>query len=787
MNRVRSIIKFLVCFLFISSLLLFALMLFLYVYTKSNINFKSDEALFLSAGRYESTSLYANSGEGQEYIPKKIESTGVLKKNYIKLEAIPEKLRLGFIAVEDRKFYTHSGVDLKRTVYAGLNYLFKREKLFGASTITQQVIKNISGDNDVKITRKLSEIIRAKHIEKCFEKDEILEVYLNIVPMSEEIYGVYEAARCYFNKEPISLSDSEIATIIGITNAPSAYNPYKNPDKCKQKRDFVLSVMHSEGVISNEEYKNALSQELQVTPRENRKDRFDSWFTEAVIDSVCSDLSREKDISLNAARMLLSSGGYSIYTTMDLRIQNILENYFENTENFPEEIKEGLDYAMTVMDSSGGNILGIVGRVGKKEGNRLLSHATTPHVPASTLKPIALYAPLIDEGQINWATILDDVPLEFINDGEDSRPYPKNSPNVYDGILTVKDCLRLSKNTAAVRLCKLRGVKCVFYFLKNKFGFETLVKQEIKDGRKYTDLAIAPLALGQLTNGISLQKLTEAYTVFPSDGKLTKARNYLYVKDHNGNTVLTKTEKHEDIFKPETARIMNKLLSNVVENGTAKKITLKNFIDTAGKTGTSGGDKDRLFIGYTPYYTAGIWCGYDSGRSIGSVSKSHLSIWDEVMTLIHQSVIDEGNLKSFSVEGILYRPFCMDSGKLYSDNCMYDPRGDRMEYGYFIKGTEPTELCNTHVLVDYDTIEKGIATKKCPTENITKVSLVKILRSFPEEIVVVDAEFVYRDISEYSKNNNGETPYFYGSLLDGEYAGVSETKKQFNRYCQKHR
>ncbi|MBO5909387.1 MAG: penicillin-binding protein, partial [Clostridia bacterium] len=304
-------------FLFISIAFLFLLVLLLvFFYVKRNIDFSSDEELFISSKNFESTVFYANSGTDGEYVPIISENTGSLKKSYALIDEIPESLKKGFIAVEDRRFYEHCGIDLKRTILAASNYLFKREKIFGASTITQQVIKNISGDNEIKLSRKFSEILRALHIEKCFGKDEILEVYLNIIPMSEEIYGAKEAAKCFFGKELSNLSVAQIATIIGVTNAPTAYNPYSNPDNCLKKRNSVLSVMFSEGVIGKNEYDKAMAEELSVIPKETREDRYDSWFTEAVIDSVSADLAKEKGISVNASRLLIVSGGYSIYTTM---------------------------------------------------------------------------------------------------------------------------------------------------------------------------------------------------------------------------------------------------------------------------------------------------------------------------------------------------------------------------------------------------------------------------------------------------------------------------------------
>lgn len=755
-------------------------------YVYGGINFEADEKLFESAAGYHSTTFYVNEAEdGEKYEPVAIEISGTMRKIFYSYEEISPYLKNGFVAVEDKIFYKHKGINLKRTFLAAFNYVFKKEKRFGASTITQQVVKNISGDNQLSLRRKMEEIIRAIHIERKYTKEEILEVYLNVIPMSENIYGVGAASRAYFGKEPGDLSPEEAATLIGITNAPTAYNPFINPEACKRKRDIVLSVMHVDGVINDAQYEAALNSSLKVIDREDREDRIDSWFVETVIDDVTVDLAEKYGIALSTARMMLLGGGYKVYTTMNPDVQSTLEEYFEDTDNFPTEIGNGLNYAMVVTDSSTGNLVGIVGRVGKKIGNRLLNHATTPHIPGSTLKPIALYAPLIDDGKINWATVFDDVPVSFTENEGKYREYPHNSPNVYDGLTTVKDALRNSKNTIAVRLCNLRTPKKIFNSLKNDFGFDTLIERE----GNLTDIATAPMALGQLGRGVSLRKITEAYSSFSGDGVWREANSYICLLDHNGRVVIEKEQEEKRIFKSTTARIMNQLLMTVTEDGTAGKITLKEKINTAGKTGTSGGSKDKSFIGYTPYYTAGIWCGYDSSdKAITGLQKSHLEIWDEIMTEIHIDIIEREDMAKFSLDGLYRLLYCMDSGMLYSDICIYDPRGSRQEYGYFTEDNAPIGVCDRHILCNYDSETKAIACLTCPEENIIKVSLINVSdRAFPKEITITDAEFVYRDIDGYTlRPVDYALPYFQYTIPDGVFVGKSKNKKQFNSNCYLH-
>lgn len=784
MKRNRVVYGISIAILSIALLLaIFTLCVFIFIYR--DINFEADELLFERSGKYESTTLYAKDKDDSENYTA-VEYLSGFSKIYYPLDEIPEHLKRGIISVEDKMFYEHQGVDVKRSILAAMNYLFGRGDVFGASTLTQQVIKNISGDSEQTVRRKLTEIIRAFHIEMRYDKDEILELYLNVIPFGENSYGVGAASRAYFGKEPFELTPAESAALIGITNAPSAYNPYSNPELCKKKRDIVLSVMHNDGVITDEEYNTAIGTDVDVIARESRDGRLNSWFCEVAIDDAVLALSEKYEITESAARLMLSKGGFSIYTTMDTEVQRILEEYFENTENFPKEIADGLNYAMAVTDARSGHLCAIVGRVGKKQGNRLLNHAVVNHTPGSVLKPLALYAPLIDSGLINSATVLDDVPVSFY----EGREYPKNSPNVYDGLITVKDAIRLSKNTVAVRLCNLRSPKAIYDSLCRDYKFTSLVEKEKANGSVLTDIATAPMALGQLTHGVSILKLTESYGVFSADGAYRPARSFTRIVDYEGETVIEYPEEEKQIMKSETARIMNTLLMGVVEDGTAGRITLGELVETAGKTGTSGNNRDKMFVGYTPYYTAGIWCGYESGgKDVSSLSRSHLEIWDDVMREVHiRRLKNEATVKRFSREGLVEMSFCMDSGGRYSDVCRYDPRGNRRDVAYFTYDNCPTDNCECHVLCLYDTVSKGISLGNCPSRDLVAVSLLRIDgRSFPKEVYVTDAEYVYRDVPEiYTLENDPTKPYFYPAIPEGEYVGISNRKRQFNCACELH-
>lgn len=727
----------------------------LYMYSKAYINPATDEALFQASKGGNITKFYANGAPlgSEEYIPLEIESVSHLtnRREWYSIEDISDTLKGGFLAVEDREFYEHEGVNMRRTFLALVNSIFKFRDRFGASTITQQVIKNISGDNDVSVRRKLNEIIRAFNIEKNHSKEEILELYLNIVPMGERSTGVGLASEIYFGKEPSELSIDEAAVLVGLANAPTRYSPYKNREACIEKRNFVLASMLDFGVITAEEYEVAVNTETEFLPRKSNVQDTNSWFIETVIADITNDFVKKYKLTEETARKLVCGGGFSIYTTESEYVQKKLDSFFENTDNLPNEVALGLEYGMVVVDSRNGNLLGIIGQAGKKEGDRLLNHAAVPHLPASCLKPIALYAPLIDEGVINWATVLDDTPRSFFEKNGVYTEYPKNSPSSYDGLITVEEAVRRSKNTAAVKLYDMLGGRKIYDSLKNRFGFTTLVEKDVSNnGVTLTDISPSPLALGQLTRGVPLRKLTEAYTVFANDGILNKQRSYIKVVDNKGSVVLENTPEQTRVFKQSTARIMTQLLAGVVNNGTAKTITLKDIVDTAGKTGTSGLNRDKLFMGYTPYFTAGIWSGYADGTTpIESPTPSHLSIWDSIMRDLHENELEntgELELRRFSTQGLEKLSYCLDSGMIYDEVCTHDLRGERIGYGYFTSDNKPEGKCNRHIAVDIDIFDNKIAEHDCPKERRKRISLLKLPdRSFPKCIYIPDQAYSYEE------------------------------------------
>ena len=766
------------------------------VYAVTHVDYSGDELLFSAAKSESVTRFYVDSGSGDgelaSYVPTEYRAValGTVEKVWYSYDEISENVKDAFLAAEDRKFFSHHGFDAIRTARAALNQVTRAGATYGASTITQQVVKNISGDKEVTFTRKLSEILRAIHLEHRYSKEEIFEVYLNIVPMGDNLIGVGAASREYFGKEPSELTLAEAATLVGVTNAPSRYHPRLHPEASREKRNRVLYAMSDFGVIDEDTYRETIAEPLVVCRARTREKTVRSWFIETVLDDVARDLVLKLGMKRETLEKLLLSGGISIYTTMRPEVQGVLEETFSDLSGVPE----GLHYAMVVTDSSTDTLAGIVGNVGKKEGNRLLNFATVPHTPGSVLKPLALYAPLLDEKRIHAGTVFDDVPLTFSERDGVYTGYPHNSPNVYDGLTPICEGLRLSKNTIAARLYEMRGAEAVYRTLYRDFGFDTLVRsRETAGGGRLTDLALAPLALGQLTDGVSLRRLTEAYSVFPAEGVMRRGRSYLAVYDKDGKLLYENKREEKRVFKETSARIMSQMLSRVVESGTAKGIRLAESVDTAGKTGTSGESRDRLFVGYTPYYTAGIWCGYsEGGKSVPKDAPSHLSVWDSAMKKIHHirlSDVEEEKTLRFSTEGLVRREFCMDSGELYSDVCLLDPRGGRYMSTYFTEDNMPSALCDRHIAVAYDTSTGAVACPTCPSESVRMVALLRMPeREFPTEVIVSDAQYMYLCDSGTlpHRGDSYDVPYFIYALPPEFYCGRSAEKKQYNSSCYLH-
>ena len=807
-------------FLVLSLLLLLTASAYFYQST----DFSMDEELFYLAKGSKTTRIYYNKnkeantplfGKLSVLDPCVIESSSALPRDYLPEEAedqrihgadngiwcayddIPQYLKDAFVAIEDQRYFSHNGVDWLRTAKAALNYLLHFDGRFGGSTITQQLIKNVSSDNELTVARKIREACRAIHLEGKHSKEEILELYLNIVPLSCGCVGVGAAAKVYYNKDVKDLTLAECAAIAAVTNSPARYDPITQAEGNCHRRNIILHKMHELSMIDDASLFSALAEDTHVSSVLQKNKKSYNWYTETVIADVIGDLMCTYDMSYEAAEKIVYRGGLQIYTLMDCEIQTVLEEYFSDTAHFPKEIDKGLRLSMCVVDPTSGALLGVVGGAGKKKENRVLNYATQAlRAPGSALKPLAVYAPAIEEGIITWADVYDDTPLSFTPNGTDFIAWPHNSPMVYGGLTDIPDAISFSKNTVAVRVLRDLGMECSYSYL-NKLGLSTLVRMRATEkGEKVSDIAEAPLALGQLTDGVSVRALTNAYGALANGGNFQKSRSYVLVLDKNGHVLLENKKEEKRVFSEETAAIMTELLTGVTDYGTAKTLMLPRLIDTAGKTGTSGGGHDKWFVGYTPYMVAGIWCGNEDGRTAVSenASLTHLRVWDALMQQLHEKYIRSENAKGFIMpRGIVKRLYCKDSGLLPCAACQKDPRGGRIAVGYFRKGDEPTATCNRHILVDYDVVSGGIACEHCPRACVEKVGLLSnIRREFPTEVYVEDAQYVYENaltkegiyggISSCGKEN----AFCRLCPMHGEGVGIGDPFERLRRYFSKH-
>lgn len=746
-------------------------------------------------------------GEAVELVDQRIYSAQ--NRIWVSFGDMPKYLYEAFVSVEDHRFWDHKGVDWLRTIKATYTYFLgsSKDRRFGASTITQQLIKNVTGDDEVTIQRKAQEILRALELEKTKDKTEILEMYLNLIPLSQRCYGVQAAAHTYFGKEVKDLTLMECAALAAIPQSPSAYDPVQNPEGNTNRRNAVLKRMLELGKISQAEYDETYNHELVLNYQyDTEETATNSWYKDQVIEDATALLSAKYSCTSEVAENMINTAGLSIYTVMDPEVQSTLEAVYVDDSNFPAV--SGIiqpESAAVVLDPATGDVLGIAGGRGEKTENLIWNYATrTKRPPGSSIKPLSVYAPALEYGVITYASVFDDVPLNFGDEeiGADggtvySRPdgWPSNYPAGYRGLTTVKDAVTRSVNTVSLRVLEKLTIQKSFDFMKNKLGLSVIDYKELTGGKSVTDMDYSPLGLGQLSYGLSVSEMTGAYAIFANNGVYNKPRTVIEIRDNEGNVVVDNDMSGKVVISEQTASIMTKMLQNVVTSGTATRITLRNTINVAGKTGTTGEDNDRWFVGYTPYYVCGVWFGYAMPKNLNGITISpSVTVWDTVMTKLHEKYINAAStggaeLKKFeTANGVVTKSYCKDSGLIATDACRADPRGSRVETGYFTYATVPTQSCNVHVLVNYDTKSGGIASADCPAANVKQVGLLNITsRSFPVQITVADAQYVYRELPAGIEPELDPTkPFFATMLRSGVYVGISNAEKQYNRYCAAH-
>ena len=754
------------------------------IYVDQTVEQEIDLSVFKNVGKDTVSRLYYFDSDGNAKELEDDRLYGAQVTVYTSLEEIPDNLENAFVSIEDKRFFEHSGVDWKRTLAAASNYILKYNKsTFGASTITQQLIKNVTGSDEITVSRKLQEIFYALDLEKSLEKDEILELYLNIVNLSQGCYGVGAASEKYFSKSVSELTLSECASIAAITKNPTYYDPIKNPENNIERRNTILYQMFSQGYISESEYNSAKSSEL-VLNVSREKGTVNSWYADMVVEDVISALESELGYTRAMASYMVYNGGLKIYTAMDPEIQKTLTEYYEDESNFPQNDLESGRSGMIIIDPKSGNILAVAGDIGEKSANRIQNYATDTLRPSgSSIKPLSVYAPALEEGIITWSSVYDDVPIEFIEKGSGYTTWPKNATNTYNGLSNIAFSVENSLNTVAVKALYDVGIEKSYEYLTEKFNIENLTEN---------DKVPAALALGQQTYGVTLREITAAYSTFANGGVYSKPRSYIMVMTSSGDVLLNNTEEHERVISEGNAAIMTKLLETVVNSGSvSSNITLREYIDVAGKTGTTQDTCDRWFIGYTPYYVCGVWYGHEYPETLPASTSSICSkTWNAVMTRVHSQYTEsEEAVRSFSIpDNVISASYCVDSGRLMTGACLCDPRGSREESGWFIDGTQPKSFCECHVLIDYDVDGEGVANESCNKDSVIKVGLLVVDRSFPCEIYVADAQYVWKELPDnIAHTSNNGTAFFSSMLSSQEYCGITDTERQYNSGCKKHK
>lgn len=776
------------------------------IYAKNGPELSVDEFCTVARAQDRTTRLYCISYTEEnakyEVIKETEELYAAQNRDWVKYGELPKELINAFVAIEDHEFFKHNGVSIRRTAGAMLGYISGKGS-YGGSTITQQLIKNVTGNDDRSVNRKIKEIIKAYKLDSRLSKEEILELYLNTIYLSQGCYGVGSASRRYFEKDVSELTLAECASLACIPQSPSKWDPVSHPENNAKRRKTVLLRMAELGMISEDAASKAINRDIRISNKKSdgrSGGKIYSWYTESVIEeSIRLLIENRLAVNRQTATKLLYTGGLKIITAVDPEMQAAVEKYFKETSDFYTEdaVKKTADgscvtpeCSIVVMDRRG-RILALAGGIGEKKTNRGLNFATgTLRSPGSVIKPLSVYAPAIDCGILTYGSVIDDTPVKFTETaGGAVRGWPRNYPVGYRGLTTVRDAVARSVNTVAVKVLETVGTEKAFSLLHDGMKMRHLVELESRNGVSFTDKAVCPLALGQLTDGVSVAELTAGYTALCNGGSFGEGRTVLKILDSEGRLLINNSVSENKLFSPETAAIMTRLLQSVTSSGTASAMKMKNTVECAGKTGTSSNDTDRWYVGYTPDLLAGVWFGYPEPRALDGFSTSPspaLKTWDNVMKIINtEKYLGRAPKKHFSeCDGLVTATYCRDSGKLMTAACACDPRGSRAETGYFTKDTVPTEYCDCHVLVPYDAVHGGVASVSCPRENLTVVGLLNTVREFPYDVTVSDAQYTYRALPEgVSPSLLSNEPFYLNLLPSGTFPGHSAVTLPFNRFC----
>ena len=602
--------------------------------------------------------IYVNDESGNPVEYKSLYG-GESNRIWVDYQDIPQYMKDAMVAIEDKRFWEHNGVDWWRTLGAASNLLSSGGS-FGGSTITQQLIKNLTGESDVSISRKLKEIFRAENLEKKYTKEEILECYLIVVNFGSGCKGVQAAANLYFGKDIKDCSLAECAAIAGITQNPYAYSPMNFPDQNKERQQIVLSEMYNQETITKEEYDQAMSESenmnfvFQEATETGADDTINNWYIDTMIQDVVSDLQSELGYTKEDAQNMIYYGGLKIYSAMDSSAQEMAENAVANDRNLNSD--PDMQCGVYMMDYSG-RVLAIVGSSDEKEGNMWFNYATdAKRQPGSSFKPIAAYAPAIDKGIINYSSIVQDEPIP--NYFDDGTAGPNNYDHQFRGPVTVQYALQQSYNPPAVRVYQQLGPQNAYNFLTQKLGFTSLVGGGVDD----SNLGVA---IGGVHEGVTVKEMTAAFQIFGNGGQYNEPYTYYYVEDHDGNVILDNRDNiSTQAIKSSTATIMQKLLTTVVTQGTGTGAGVTGW-QIYGKTGTTDIDDNSYFVGGSPYAVIGVWTGYQNPSRLRNTNASK-SVFQSLMG----AYLNTKQLKQFTTDSsVTSAVYCTQSGNLAGPGC----------------------------------------------------------------------------------------------------------------------
>lgn len=747
--------------------------------------------------------LYYLDGDGNIQLGRQINADSY--SEWVSYEEIPENLIHAAVAIEDKRFFEHQGVDWVTTIKACAGIFFGDDSK-GGSTITQQLIKNVTKENSVTVQRKVMEICSAAKCEKLYDKTVIMEWYLNSIFFGNRCDGVKTAAAKYFGKELESLTIAECASLISITNNPSLYNPYGKTfqfrdygvltayERNKIRKEDTLEQMFVQGWITEEEYKQALEEVIvnkdgidfedsmvqcesetcdyrglvktftmeddryfcpkcgtEMTARENDADEVYTWFEDTVIEEVAMAFAERDGVEWNKETRdlyikILQNGGYHIYTTQDMDVQKYVDVIYEDLSQIPETRSgQQLQSAIVIVDNKTGDIVAMAGGVGEKLVYDAYNCATDAKLQTgSSVKPLTVYGPAFEMGVITPATVIKDMPYEY-DEEDDKKPWPKNVNLEYSYTQTILDAICASTNAVAVNTLDIIGTGYAFDFAKDKFGITTLTREFVTNsGQIKSDENLAALALGAQTVGISVREMTDAFAVFASNGVYRRGRTYTKVYDSEGNLVLDNTQYSQKVLSEKTVDYMNYCLTEATRIGTGTNGNFKGM-SVASKSGTTSDSKDRWYCGYTPYYTASVWCGYkipEVIQLVGDWSNPAGRLFKKVMEPLHADLPYKALYDINKFETI---QICLDSGMLATDACRADVRVvegskfSRVQRVNVLKDDEnaPTETCTRHASVEYCMTGHGVATEYCQhfaKEDLAEIEKKSLVVMTPEDI-----------------------------------------------------